>query len=237
MKENENESSEGVGLKAILRFVVYLLLMPMILFIAAGTLYWTVGWIYVIISVTFTAISRIVVFHKNPEMLVERGRSLEAADVKGWDRTILLLGAVLGPLAIYIVTGLDIRFSWSSHIPTVIQSLAFITVVFGYFIAGWAMIANKFFSAVIRIQKERNQTVVSDGPYKFMRHPGYAGGILTLFSTPIMLGSLWAFLPTGFVVSLIIVRTFLEDKTLQAELDGYREYSKKVKFRLLPGVW
>jgi protein-S-isoprenylcysteine O-methyltransferase Ste14 len=233
----ENESFEGVGVKAILRFVVYLLLMPLVLFIAAGTLHWTVGWIYVIISLTFTAVSRILVFRKNPDMLMERARSLEARDVKGWDRTILLFGAALGPLAIYIVTGLDVRFSWSPHIPLIIQSVAVIAVILGYLIGGWAMIANKFFSAMVRIQKERNQTVVSDGPYRFVRHPGYAGGILTLLSTPIMLGSLWAFLPAGFVVGLIIVRTFLEDKTLQAELDGYREYSREVKFRLLPGVW
>jgi protein-S-isoprenylcysteine O-methyltransferase Ste14 len=237
MKENENKFSEGIGWKAIIRFVMYLLLMPMVLFIAAGTLHWTMGWIYVILSIAFTGISRIIVFRKNPEMLKERARSMEAENVKNWDRAILLFGAILGPLVLFMVAGLDVRFSWSPHIPILIQSLALIGVVLGYVLGGWAMVVNKFFSAVARTQKEQSQTVISNGPYKFVRHPGYAGGILTLLSTPMMLGSLWALLPAGFVISLTIVRTFLEDTMLQEELDGYKEYSHVVKFRLLPGVW
>ncbi|MGD2248318.1 MAG: isoprenylcysteine carboxylmethyltransferase family protein [Candidatus Methanofastidiosia archaeon] len=237
MKENKNNSSEGFGWKAILRFVLYLLLMPMILFVAAGTLHWTMGWIFVMISLANTGISRILVYRRNPDMLKERARSLEAVDVKGWDRAILLLGIVVGPLILYSVAGLDIRFSWSPHIPLVFQSLALIGVIFGYALGGWAMVVNKFFSAVVRIQKERNQTVISDGPYRIVRHPGYTGAILALGSIPIMLGSLWALLPAGFIASLTIVRTSLEDNTLQEELDGYKEYSKKVRYKLLPGVW
>ncbi|MGC1122576.1 MAG: isoprenylcysteine carboxylmethyltransferase family protein [Candidatus Methanofastidiosia archaeon] len=236
MKENEN-TSEVLGWKAILRFVMYLLLMPMILFIAAGTVHWTMGWIYILLSITFTAISRIVVFHKNPETLRERGRSLEAEDVRNWDKAVLLFAALLGPLVMFIVAGLDFRFSWSPHIPGLIQSLALIFVILGYVIGGWAMIANRFFSAVVRIQKELNQTVIKDGPYRVVRHPGYFGGILSMLSTPVMLGSLWALLPAAFVVSLTIVRTFLEDKVLKEELDGYKEYSHDVRYRLLPGIW
>ncbi len=237
MKENENKSSEGIGWKAIVRFVVYLLLMPLVLFIAAGTLHWTMGWIFVVLSYASTGISRIIVFRRNPETLKERARSMDSENVKGWDRAILLFAAMLGPLMIYIVTGLDFRFSWSPDIPILIQSLALIGVVLGYVIGTWAMVANRFFSAVARIQKEQSQTVISNGPYRFVRHPGYAGGILAMLSAPIMLGSLWALLPAGFVISLTIVRTFLEDTMLQKELDGYKEYSHMVKFRLLPGVW
>ena len=237
MRESKSESSEGIGWKAILRFVMLVLLMPMVLFIAAGTLHWTMGWIYVILSTGFTATSRILVFRKNPEMLKERARSLESEDVKKWDKVILPVGAIIGPLVIFMIAGLDVRFSWSPDIPLLFQSLALIGVITGYVIGGWAMVANKFFSAVVRIQKERNQIVVSDGPYKVVRHPGYAGAILTLLSTPIMLGSLWAVLPVVFVLCLTIVRTHLEDKTLQEELDGYREYSSRVRFRLLPGIW
>lgn len=170
-------------------------------------------------------------------MLKERARSLESEDVKEWDKVILLFGAIIGPLVIFMITGLDVRFSWSPDIPLLFQSLALIGVIMGYVIGGWAMVANKFFSAVVRIQKERNQIVVSDGPYKVVRHPNYAGAILTLLSTPIMLGSLWAILPVVLVLYLTIVRTHLEDKTLQEELDGYREYSSRVRFRLLPGIW
>lgn len=236
MKENKNNSSEGFGWKAVSRFVLYLLLLPMVLFIAAGTLHWTMGWIYVSISIAFTGISRILVYRRNPDMLKERARSFKAADVREWDRIILLLGIVVGPLILYSVAGLDFRFSWS-YIPVSIQLGAVVGVVLGYILSGWAMVVNAFFSTVVRIQKERNQTVVSGGPYRVVRHPGYAGGILTLLSTPIMLGSLWAVLPAGFIVGLTIVRTFLEDKMLQEELDGYADYSKTVRFRLIPGVW
>ena len=237
MNEKESESSEGFGWKAILRFVIYLLLMPMVLFIAAGTLHWTMGWVYVILSLGFTAVSRILVFRTNPDMLKERARSLDAENVKRWDKILLVFAAILGPLTIFVVAGLDVRFSWSQDISIAIRLLALLGVIIGYMIGGWAMVANKFFSAMVRIQKERHQFTVSDGPYKIVRHPGYAGGILTLLSTPLMLGSLWAILPAVLVMCLVIVRTYLEDKTLQEELEGYKEYSTKVRFRLLPGIW
>jgi protein-S-isoprenylcysteine O-methyltransferase Ste14 len=237
MKEHESQPSKGFGMKAILRFVMYLLLMPLILFITAGTVHWTMGWIYILLSYTFTAISRIVVFYRNPETLRERGKSLDAENVRNWDRVLLLFVALLGPLVMLIVAGLDFRFSWSPRIPGLIQSLALIFLIMGYMISSWAMIANRFFSAVVRIQKELNQTAIRNGPYGVVRHPGYLGGILSILSAPVMLGTLWALLPAAFVASLTIVRTFLEDKALKEELDGYEDYSREVKYRLLPGIW
>ena len=142
MNENENKSSEGIGWKAIMRFVLYLLLMPMVLFIAAGTLHWTMGWIYVILSVAFAGISRIIAFRINPEMLKERARSMEAENLKNWDKVILLFGAILGPLIVFVVAGLDNRFSWSPHIPLLVQSLALIGTLLGYILGGWAMVMN-----------------------------------------------------------------------------------------------
>jgi protein-S-isoprenylcysteine O-methyltransferase Ste14 len=237
MKEHESEPSEGLGMKAILRFVMYLLLMPLVLFIAAGTVHWTMGWVYILLSYTFTAISRIVVFYRNPETLRERGRSLDAENVRNWDKALLPFVALVGPLVMLIVAGLDFRFSWSPRIPGLIQSLALIFLMLGYMIASWAMIANKFFSAVVRIQEELDQRVIKDGPYGVVRHPGYLGGILSILSTPVILGSLWTFPPAAFVASLTIVRTSFEDKALKEELDGYEEYSQEVKYRLLPGIW
>jgi protein-S-isoprenylcysteine O-methyltransferase Ste14 len=237
MKEHEPEPSEGLGMKAILRFVMYLLLMAMVLFIAAGTVHWTMAWVYILLSYSSIAISRIVVFYRNPETLRERGRSLDAENVRNWDKAVLLFAALLGPLFMLIVAGFDFRFFWSPHIPGLIQLLALIFVIVGYAIGGWAMIANKFFSAVVRIQKELNQTVIRNGPYRVVRHPGYLGGILSILSTPVMLGTLWALLPAAFVAGLTIVRTSLEDKALKEELDGYKEYSQEVKYRLLPGIW
>ena len=99
------------------------------------------------------------------------------------------------------------------------------------------MASNRFFSSVVRIQKDRGHTVVTGGPYQFVRHPGYVGGILSALGTALLLGSWWAFVPTGLLVCVIVVRTALEDRTLQAELEGYRDYAGRVRYRLLPGIW
>jgi protein-S-isoprenylcysteine O-methyltransferase Ste14 len=109
--------------------------------------------------------------------------------------------------------------------------------VLGWALFMWAMGANAFFSEAVRIQEERGHTVVTDGPYRYVRHPGYVGAILALFATPLLLGSLWALIPAGLATIGYVVRTALEDKTLQEELDGYTEYAQQTRYRLLPGVW
>jgi protein-S-isoprenylcysteine O-methyltransferase Ste14 len=98
-------------------------------------------------------------------------------------------------------------------------------------------LVNRFFSAVVRIQRDREHTVVTSGPYRLIRHPGYAGALITSLAIPLLLGSLWALIPAALVVCLLILRTALEDRTLQEKLDGYREYAGRVRYRLLPGVW
>ncbi|MBU0705027.1 MAG: isoprenylcysteine carboxylmethyltransferase family protein, partial [Chloroflexi bacterium] len=101
----------------------------------------------------------------------------------------------------------------------------------------WGMTANKFFSTSVRIQEERGHTVASEGPYRYVRHPGYVGYIIALFATALALGSLWALVPAVLATCLFVVRTALEDRTLQKELAGYKEYAQQVRYRLLPGVW
>ena len=107
----------------------------------------------------------------------------------------------------------------------------------GYGFVVWGMAVNSYFSQIVRIQEERGHQVISSGPYRWVRHPGYLGSILFEISVPVMLGSWWALVVGGSIVLLFIMRTALEDKTLQKELEGYSDYSKKVPFRVLPGVW
>ena len=99
------------------------------------------------------------------------------------------------------------------------------------------MIVNKFFVKFVRIQAERGHYVVTDGPYAYIRHPGYAGTVLAFIVLPIALSSLWALIPALVGGSLLVIRTFLEDRFLQKEFDGYREYASSVRWRLLPGIW
>jgi len=231
------EIIKAIGWKAWLRFAAFTLLFPMISFIAAGRLDWVWGWVYVGIVVSFTFVSRIIVIRTNPDLIAERAQFLEREDVKGWDRLILFFLLLIGPLAMMIVAGLDERFGWSPRISVTLRVVALVVMVLGFAVSTWAMAVNRYFSAVVRIQKDRGQTVVTDGPYRFVRHPSYATGILSSLMIPFLLGSLWALIPCGLVAVVTVIRTALEDKTLLEELDGYKEYAQRVRYRLLPGVW
>jgi len=164
-------------------------------------------------------------------------RAHPKADAKAWDRVLAHLTGPLGSTAMLIVAGLNVRFGWPPQVPFAWQAAGLVVFVLGMGLMTWAMIVNNFFSLVVRIQKDRGHTVVSGGPYAYVRHPGYVGGILFQLATPVMLGTLWALIPAGLAACCILVRTALEDKTLQAELDGYKDYAARVRYRLLPGVW
>jgi protein-S-isoprenylcysteine O-methyltransferase Ste14 len=144
--------------------------------------------------------------------------------------------AVFGPLT-WIVAGLDLRFGWSPRLPLAVQIAALALVIVGFLLGTWAMAVNRFFSAIVRIQEDRGHTVVTAGPYRYVRHPSYTGGILASLATALALSSLWALIPGGAVALVTIVRTALEDRTLQEELAGYKDYAQKVRYRLVPGIW
>ena len=143
----------------------------------------------------------------------------------------------IGGFAILILAGLDERFGWAGSIPLWIQVAAFVLLGCSYPLFTWAMVSNKFFSTVVRIQKERGHTVQTGGPYRFVRHPGYASLLVSYITIPIALGSLWACIPMIVLVANLITRTALEDRTLQNELEGYGEYALHVRYRIIPGIW
>jgi protein-S-isoprenylcysteine O-methyltransferase Ste14 len=118
-----------------------------------------------------------------------------------------------------------------------VKILALIILLAGYALGSYALIENRFFSGMVRIQADRGQQVVSSGPYRWVRHPGYAGALWSYLAMPLFLDSAWAYLPVVFLTIVLVIRTALEDRTLQDELQGYRDYTKRVRYRLLPGVW
>ena len=228
---------KSFGWRVVAGFLVVVLLPAAILFIAAGRVDWWEAWLLVVISVSFTIGSRVVLFRKSPDLVTERARWTEGERAKSWDRVLLPIVAIYGPLVVWLVAGLDKRFRWSPPVTLAVELAGFAITVFGYWVGTWAALVNRFFSAVVRIQTERGHAVVTSGPYRFVRHPGYAGGSLAYLAMPLALGALGTFVPALLVVAAVVVRTALEDRTLLAELPGYTNYAQKTRYRLLPGIW
>ena len=145
--------------------------------------------------------------------------------------------ALVGPVVSWIIAGLDVRFGWSQDLPNWIQIIALGVIFAGGMLGTWAMIINQFFSSHVRIQTDRGHTVVQKGPYRVVRHPGYAGAVVSWIAAPVFFSSYWVLVPMVLVLIGMVIRTELEDRTLQEELSGYAEYARKVKFRLIPGIW
>jgi protein-S-isoprenylcysteine O-methyltransferase Ste14 len=222
---------------AVVGFLAYIFLIPGLLLIAAGTTRWRMAWVYIVILLISTLGSRLIVLFRNPDTLQERANFTSSEATLSWDRLLTPMIGIVAPVAIVIVSGLDYRFTWSRQFNSILQVIATVPVILGYGLAVWAMIVNRFFSSVVRIQNDRGQVVVESGPYRLMRHPSYAGSVIAGLSFPVMMGTLWAFIPTVIMIAGIVVRTHLEDNLLQAELPGYQEFSKKIRFKLFPGIW
>ena len=218
-----------------LQMTSMLIIYGVILMASAGRLDWAAGWAYLGMNALVQLVNGVVLIPRRPEMLADRTDVREGT--KRWDRVLVPLVAIIGPLAIMITAGLDARFSWSQ----LSTGSLWIAALVGAFACGvfltWAMASNNFFAASVRIQQERGHHVVSDGPYRLVRHPGYLGALIFDLLIPVALGSAWAWLPAAITIGLIVVRTALEDRTLQTELPGYREYTQRVRFRLIPGIW
>ncbi len=218
----------------IVRETMGIVMLALLLFLAAGTLSWIAGWAMVIVMAGWVIATAFVVMPRYPELLAERTGPKKGA--KTWDTALLGLYGV-AMMIMWIVAGLDFRNGWSSGIGPAAQIGAMLIVITAYTLVVWATGTNAFFSQVVRIQTERGHTVVSTGPYRYVRHPAYVGMILVVLGAPIMLGSWWALIPGVISALLVITRTALEDRTLQAELPGYAEYAQRVLYRLAPGVW
>ncbi len=220
-------------LRGLVITAVYLLSLAAILFLSAGRVDWPLGWASIAIYVGISAISLVLA---DRELVAERSQAREGIQV----RDAVLAGVsflFFFPLTLF-VAGLDAgRFSWSPPLPLVVEIVALVTFGLGNALGCWAIVVNRFFSTFVRIQEDRGHEVVSEGPYRYVRHPGYAGAILAALALPLALGSLWALIPAFIGAGGFVVRTAVEDGTLREELRGYREYARRVRHRLIPGIW
>jgi protein-S-isoprenylcysteine O-methyltransferase Ste14 len=234
----ENNSPETETNRQVARWLVResmgVVMMAIILFVSAGHLNWMMGWAMVAITALWIAATAIVVIPRNPELLAERVRPKKGT--KSWDMVILSVYGIIS-IVRYIVGGLDQRYAWSTGISLPVQIMAVVIAVLGYGLVVWATGTNAFFSQTVRIQEERGHSVISTGPYQFVRHPAYVGVILFELAAPFVLGSWWALPLSVIAIALFIVRTALEDKILHKELAGYADYARKVRYRILPDIW
>lgn len=219
------------------KLIFVYLLIPLILFICAGDFGWWQAWIFSVLVFAAGIVGRLWAEKRHPGLLAERVRSESIQAAKPWDKVLAPLMAVSIGFPMVIVAGLDHRFGWSAAFPVWVNLLGFVLVAFGYAFACWALVENRFFSGVVRIQAERGHVVCDSGPYRIVRHPGYAGNILPLPGIVLGLSSLWTLIPAAAALIIIVARTVLEDKTLQAELPGYREYARRVRYMLIPWIY
>ena len=174
----------------------------------------------------------------DPELLVERMKLVPLhKDQKVWDKVIMLL-FFISAYALYIVPGFDVvRYEWSEPLPVLMRIFAIVLHLPCFVMLGWIMRENTYLAQVVKIDKEREHHVITTGPYAFVRHPMYTIVIVLLFAAPVALGSRYALILAVFLTILLIVRTYLEDRTLHAELAGYPEYARRTPYRLIPRIW
>lgn len=220
----------------VIQLLLFIIVIPFLPLLISWSWDWWEAWVYGFINVLGFAISRAMAAKRNPDLISERAQFMKHENVFNWDKILAPL-VVLGGGLIPLVVGLDELLNWSPAFSILIKIIALAIILTGYIWGSYALIQNRFFSGMVRIQSDRGHQVITSGPYRWMRHPGYAGAILTYLATPLFLDSGWAFVPAVFLVIVLVIRTSLEDKVLQVELEGYSEYADKVRYRLFPGVW
>ncbi|MCK4692277.1 MAG: isoprenylcysteine carboxylmethyltransferase family protein [Anaerolineales bacterium] len=230
--EHELRIRQGIWRRARQIFIQNLII-GVILFLGSGRPEWVWAWLYLGYSILQVLVNFIVMRRTNPELIAERAEGSKRT--QSWDRTIAVISVPLW-LAILIIAALDERWAWST-VPLWVNLVGAVLLVFGSSLSSWAMLTNAYFSTAIRIQQDRGHTVVTEGPYRIIRHPGYLGWAVAGLSMALLFGSLWALIPAGLTLGPMIVRTTLEDRTLREGLEGYQEYAQQVRYRLVPGVW
>jgi protein-S-isoprenylcysteine O-methyltransferase Ste14 len=224
---------ERSGINRIIQIFVSVLVMGVVLFLSAGRLDWPAAWIFLGFYVLVILTLGVWAMRQHPDVVNERGK-LE--NIKSWDKALMIIYTVM-LFVLLVVAGLDAgRFGWSV-MPIALQVVGFIALAFAMAGTYWAMATNPFLSTVVRIQDDRGHYVVTSGPYRYVRHPMYAMMFFMYSGIALELGSWWALIPAVVIVIVFVIRTALEDRTLQAELPGYAEYAQHTRYRLVPGVW
>ncbi len=236
-KTDDQKAVRPMTPKQWTRLIIVYLLIPLVLLICGWDFGWWQAWVFSLLIVVVGIGARLWAERLHPGLMAERVNFDKAPDVKPWDKVLAPLMAVSLSFPLVIVAGLDHHFGWSPVFPIWLNILGFILIILGYAFAGWALVENRFFSSVVRIQTDRGHVLCDSGPYRILRHPGYAGNILPLAGIVLALDSIWTLIPAMVALIITVIRTTLEDRTLQDELPGYRDYARRVRYRLIPGLF
>ncbi len=231
------KSVKTVSPRQWINIVSVYLLISLTLLVCGGDIGWLQGWIYSLLIVAAGIGGRIWAEQRHPGLTAERQNVEKIQSAKPWDKVLAPLMALSIGFPLVIVAGLDHRYGWSPAFPLWLIMLGFILISLGYAFSAWAFVENRFFSSVVRIQTDRGHVVCDSGPYRIVRHPGYAGNIPPLLGIVLALGSVWTLLPAVVALIITVIRTALEDQTLHEELPGYKDYARRVRYRLIPGIY
>jgi protein-S-isoprenylcysteine O-methyltransferase Ste14 len=206
------------------------------LFLPAGTLTWPAAWVFLVLFFGFTSALSLWLLRFSPDLLAERMTGIGRPDQKTWDKMLLALTAVAF-FAWLVLMGLDaVRFRWSK-VPIWLHGLGTFLLLCSFYLFFVTFRENPYLSPAVRIQTERAQTVISTGPYRYVRHPMYAGFALFAFGTALTLGSWYGLLGGLLLIGIVARRAVLEERVLREELQGYGVYLTRVRYRIVPYVW
>lgn len=222
--------------RIVIMLLLVLVIFPLLPMIISGRWDWWQAWVMAAIFMLGFIVSRAIAARKTPDILKERADYATQSNTQAWDKWLSPVVA-FGSVFILLAAGLDELFDWSPDLAFGLELLGLALIVIGYAVGSYAFIENAFFSGTVRLQPERGHTVVSSGPYGWVRHPGYMGSLIASVGMPLLLDSLWAFLPVIVFGFFFVLRTRLEDRFLQENLAGYSDYAKEVRYRLFPGIW
>ncbi len=222
--------------KIVAQLLIVIVLIPFLPLLISWRWNWWEAWAYAAVSIVGFIGSRVLVARRNPDLLSERARMLDHENAEPWDRYLAPIVGV-GSGVIPLIAGLEALWTPGPVYGPAIKLTALMVLVAGYALGSYALLENRFFSGMVRIQTDRGHRVVSTGPYGWIRHPGYTGALLAFTAVPFLLDGRWAVLAVIGLGVALVIRTHLEDRTLQAGLPGYTDYARRVRFRLVPGIW
>ena len=235
--KSRDQVAHKVSSRQWIKLVAVYALIPLVLFVCGGDFGWWQAWLYSLLIVVIGIGGRVWAELRHPGLTADRQNSENIQSAKSWDKILAPLMALSISYPLVIVAGLDHRYDWSPDFSLWLNIVGFFLITLGYAFAAWAVAENRFFYSVVVVRTDRGHVVCDSGPYHLVRHPGYAGNILALFGIVLALGSIWTLLPVTAALAVSVLRTVLEDRALQEELPGYRDYARRVPYRLMPKIF